>query len=585
MSDGEAFRPRRAWMPADDEVDLPDVDPTPVTPTGPARRGSADEAEELDAGSQPDAEPERHYALGDEPESTVAAPTPAPDAALLNPFARPGSHSAAAPIPSDTIIPAPVFPRSAGEFADSPSPAPRRSALSSTTPVESEQTAMTRSQADGDWMASHRRTLAAWAVAGVALAVIVGLIAFFVSRGTQPAEPTAPPPPSPSASASTSPSPTLAPLTVDSLLLPDDLAGIAPAATWAITDTTQAADEHTGRGACLSTEATDVNPTTSLQRVLGTSTDDQLAGLHQIDVYASADAAEEVFAARSEALASCAEVPSYIVGATDVAGLADQAFQVTIAFQNQPTQYHTVLMTLTGASIQLLDLARNDSPVEESALATALNRPQAELCEREEASCPGTVGVTPVPVPAVDPVGWLIPADLPRIRPGAGRWTAQEPTDVSVTQMGCENMTLATEPGPSSRQQATYLMTQDDQRPDTFGLDEVMFTFADPTAAAEFVTRLGNNLASCKDRVNTATVTEHPAVAAVGEDGLKLSSRLFTIKQASSDSTAITYQLIVSAAGNRITYTLITVTDAYQFTLDQLSALAARVPIRASQAQ
>ena len=149
--------------------------------------------------------------------------------------------------------------------------------------------------------------------------------------------------------------------------------------------------------------------------------------------------------------------------------------------------------------------------------------------------------------------------------------------------MGCENLTLASEPGPTQRQQATYLMTQDDQRPDTFGLDEFVFTFATPEEAAAFVTKLGNNLATCKDRVNTATVTEHKAVPGLGADGRNVSSRLFTIKQATADNAAVTFQLIVSAAGTKITYTLVTVTDTYQFTLPQLSAIAERVPVRATQ--
>lgn len=567
MSDGEVFRPRRAWQPDDEEVDLPDVDDTAEVPARPARRGS-------------DVEDDEDLAdIGEE-----VPWVPDEELSTLNPFARPGSESADAPIPSETIIPAPVFPRSAGEFVDGPSPAPRRSALSSTTPVEAGDSPAEAAGA-GNWVDAHRRTIASWAAAGLTLAVIVGLLSFFIARSTQPAvEPSGSGSASPSASpSSASPSPTTAPIEADSLLLPLDLAAIAPTEAWAITDTTTSQSDHSGRGACLSTEDVEVNPVTSLQRLLATSDEDQLAALHQIDVYATEEAATEVFEARAAALAGCDEVPALIVRSSTVSGLADDARQLTIAFENEPTQYHTVLLTRVGASLQLVDFARNDDPVDPAAMAGVLNRPQEALCTFEGADCPGEVAVADAPVPAADPVGWLLPADIPRVRPGIGRWAAQGPSDTVSAAMGCENMDLSSEAGPSSRQQSTYLMTQDPEAPATFGMDEVMFTFDEPGAAAEFVTRLGNNLASCDDRLLNAEVTEHDAVPAVGKDGMKLSSRVFTIEQATSDDESVTYQLIVSAAGTRIAYTLITIDPDYRFSDSQLAGLAARVPVRASQ--
>lgn len=590
MSDGEVFRPRRAWQPDEDEVDLPDVDDTADAPAGPARRGSDVEAEEDldDVGTEGDASedgaaPEAGTEFDDDPGHEVPW-EPDETISTLNPFARPGSEAADAPIPSETIIPAPVFPRSAGEFADSPSPAPRRSALSSTTPVETGDSPA-EPAAGGNWVGAHRRTLATWAAAGLVLALIVGLLSFFIARSTQPAvEPSGSGSPSPSASpSSASPSPTTAPIEADSLLLPLDLAAIAPTEAWAITDTTTARSEHSGRGACLSTEDVEVNPVTSLQRLLATSDEDQLAALHQIDVYATEEAATEVFDARAAALAGCDEVPALIVRSSTVAGLADDARQLTIAFENEPTQYHTVLITRVGASLQLVDFARNDDPVDPEAMAGVLSRPQEALCTFEGADCPGEVAVDDAPVPAADPVGWLIPADIPRVRPGIGRWAAQGPVDTISAAMGCENMDLATEAGPSSRQQSTYLMTQDPEAPATFGMDEIMFTFEDANDAAGFVTRLGNNLATCDDRLLNADVTEHDAVPAVGRDGMRLSSRIFTIDQATGEDAKVTYQLIVSAAGPRITYTLITVDADYRFSEAQLAGLAARIPVRASQ--
>ena len=228
-------------------------------------------------------------------------------------------------------------------------------------------------------------------------------------QGNRPAEPTQSP--TPSASASASPSATEKPLTAATLLEPADLAALAPASAWAITGTTEDAAEHTGRVACLSSASTDVNPTTSLQRLLATSGEDQLAALHQIDVYASADAATQVFTERTTLLSACPEVPAHIVRSAAVTGLADQAFQITVAFENATaTQFHTILVTRAGAAVQTIDLARNGEAVAVDALAAALTRSQTALCDAEG----------PLALPT-----WPQP---PRPCPQPSRWAGSSPT-------------------------------------------------------------------------------------------------------------------------------------------------------------
>lgn len=533
MSEDEPRRPRRAWQSDEDTSSPTSMDDTSGDDIFRPRRGSAEDP--------------AAFALGDEP---------------------------AAPL-GDTPIPAPVFPHSAGEYADSPSPAPRRSALSSLTPVEADQaTPAARPQAP-------RPGLARWVVGGVAGALVVGLVAFAVSRSGQPTDPASP---SPSASASSSASATDIPTaTVDDLLTGEDLTGVAPAASWAVTSTTTEAAEHEGRVACLSTEDAEQNPTASLQRTLATSDEDQLAALHRIETYASPAAAQQVVANRTIALSSCDEIPARIVRSTAVEGLGDESFQISVVFEDVPAQFHTVLLTRVGSSVQILDLARTSGPVEAELVAAALARPQATLCGIEGATCAATPTTAPAVVPPVEPFGWLIPSDLARVRAGAGRWTASEPTDLTSGGMGCENMTLASEPGPTERQQATYLLTQDDQAPSTFGMDSLRFVFADDAAASAFSTKLGNAIATCKDRVNTATVAELPAVAGTGEGGVATSTRIFSVTQATADNAAIPYQLLVSTAGSRVAYTIITVTDAFKYTDAQLAELGARIPVRASQ--
>lgn len=412
-------------------------------------------------------------------------------------------------------------------------------------------------------------------------ALAVGMIAFYASRGAVPADPDSAPP---NGSAPTSPnaSPTVV-AGLEDLVTGEDLTGIAAASAWSITHTSTAAADHEGRVACLSTQTEDQNPTTSLQRTLATADEDQLAALHRIETYATPAAAQQVFANRSTVLSSCDEIPARIVRATSVGGMGDEAFQISVVFENVPVRYHTLLMTRVGSAIQLLNLARTSAPVEAPLAAGALARPQERLCTIEAATCASEPTVADAVVPAAEPVGWLIPSDLPRIRPGSGRWTASNPTDLTSAGMGCENLTLVSEPGPTQRQQATYLMTQDDQAPNTFGVDQLRFTFPDAAGATAFATKLGNAIASCQERVNTATVSELPAVTGTGEGGLPVSSRLFSVTQATDDDTGVPYRLIVSAAGVQVSYTIITVTADYSFTDAQLAELGLRIPVRASQ--
>ena len=546
-----ADRPRRAFSSDDSGAPGP-TDDTPASAAGRARRGSP-------AGRD------------DEPTGSGSGTPLQGDA---NPFARPGSQAAAEPPAVATPIPAPIFPRSSGIFADSPGPAPRRSALSSDSPYDPDPQAD-----DVPWWTAHRATLAMWAIGGVVTAILVGLLTFFVVRGASEVSPAPSPSPSPSASGSVGP----APATADDLLTAQDLAELAPAASWSVTSTTLTADEHANRPLCLSTETLTVNPVVSLQRVLATSGDDGLAALHRIEVFADAETASAVMTQRIAALGACSEVPVLLVGAETVTGLAEEAFAVTIAVDTDAgVRHHTLLLTRSGAALQLLDGTRAEA-IPAADLAQVVTRAQTALSAVQGQPAPADVAAAAALLPSTEPTGWLSPSDIPRVRAGFGRWTYKGPTDVTSPGTGCENMTLASEPGPASRSEVTYLLSQDDQMPSLFGMDQITFDFDTTEAADAFVTKLGNAIASCKDRVNTATVAEQAAVAGTGVDGVPVSSRIFTVTQAQGGSANALFQVIVSKADARIVYTLVTVEDDYRFSDAQLAGLGVRIPVRTSQ--
>lgn len=424
----------------------------------------------------------------------------------------------------------------------------------------------------GGWWAHHRKTPLGWASAIVAIALAVALTSYFTRR-VEPA-----PSPTPS------PSPTVTPPALDesALLSESDAAELSESAVWAITATSTDPADQRGRAACLSTDSDLINPIISMQRSLGSTEDNKLAALHQVDYYIDDAAAQEVLNGRVNSLISCSEVPARIFASATITGVADEAHQLTVVYENEETQYHTVLLTRTGSTLTILDVTQLDEAVPPLIVAKALGRSLSTVCT-VGGTCPTDPRASSVVVPATEPLGWLLPSDLPRIRPGIGRWNMTEPGELTSSGMGCEAITLASEPGPTAREQATLVLIQDDATPEGFGLDEMRFTFPDNAAATAFAQKLGQNLAGCQDRLPGTTVTEYPGAESVGEGGVPVTARSFTIAR-ETESEAVHYQLALTISGNHVTYMLATVAENYQFSQGQLLTIAKRLGERATQA-
>lgn len=605
MTDSHEPRARRGLFSEDEETFEPtELDDTPA-PTR-ARRAEPVEEDIDDWDDELDPVDETDEPREDEPPAHERgdASTQA-EAPQRSPFARPDSVDGGEP---ESFVPSPVMPqRFADIYPEETGPAPRRSALSSITPPEldavsdsaprrsavspvspaSGPTPASPSSPDspaspaeapadgGSWWQHHRRSLVTWAAVIIAAALVVASVTYFVRRANLPAGPS----PSPS------PSETIPPLDESALLTEKDAAAISGTATWAIPGTSTDPADQRGRAACLSTDPDLINPTISLQRPLGTTEENKLAALHQIDVYADEAAAKEVLAGRFTSLASCSEVPARIVSSSTIEGLADETHQLTVVYENEETQFHTVLLARTGNALSILDVTQLDEPVEAEALASALQRSLTKVCSYD-GTCPtDKVEVTPVVVPPTEPVGWLVPSDLPRLRPGIGRWSTTGISELTNTKigMGCEFMTLATETGPTQREQNTLVILQDDKTSEGFGLDEFRFTFEDGKAAKKFAKKLGDNLAGCQEQSMGTTVKEYKDVESVGADDTKVTARTFTIERETADD-SVYYQLAVTVSGDRVSYLLGTVEKDYRFSEVQLAEIAKRMGERATQA-
>ena len=371
--------------------------------------------------------------------------------------------------------------------------------------------------------------------------------------------------------------------TAANLMEASDAATVVADANWARVDTIDSKKERRVRPVCLGKDVADINPVVSLHRTIGT--DGQLALLHEIDGYATVDAATQIYTKRVSDVSTCGINQFHIVAATSVTGLGDEAVQVTVASEEQTIQYHTLLLVRTGRTVSTFIATQADSPVDPTPLVTAAAVRLAEICTASEGSCPDNPTVTPSVPPRTEPVGWLISADLPRITPGLGKWVlGRGPAELTVNGIGCENMSLDTDPGPTERLQTTFVLSETSQVPAGFGLDELRFTFADEEAATGFESTLVNNILSCKERLTTADVSEYEAVSGVGAAEVPVAARMFSVSLDKPEDSKAHYQLIVTRAATTVSYVLVTVTPEYQFTEAQLGNIAIRAAQRASQA-
>lgn len=444
----------------------------------------------------------------------------------------------------------------------------------------SEREAEDEGSEDSNWVEHYKKTITVWGVGILLLALIAGGAAYLFGRSTVPVADPSPTQTAASPSASESPEP---PATEASLITEEDAETIVPGASWAVAETETDPAQFQGQAVCMKPDTSNINPLVSLQRTLGTSQDDKLAAMHQIDSYASVDAASTVMAERTANAASCLDVPTYIHRARIIEGLGDEALYMVYSYQNDPVEYHSLLLVRSGKTLTMFDIVRHSSPVMPEDVMAGITRSLDDVCQLSEGACPTEPKFVDIPPPATDPAGWLTPSDLPRITQGAGLWTASAPGPVTIKGTGCENIPLASEAGPSERQQATYIITQDPETPGGFGLDEVVFSFGDAEGAAEFRDKLTTNISGCEDRQMTAEVDEIDEVTAAGQDGTPIEATLYTVSQATSDSESVTFQLIVGSSGNRVFYMLVTTTDDYKFADDALKTLAVRTGQRASQ--
>lgn len=615
MSDERPEAIRRARRAASDDALDPDVvDDTPGELDSPSRQGGrfAAAPDATDTPVPP-------------PSSGGAAPAPGAHAA----FMRPGASSAdtpAPPTPPEPVRPGGRFSSGVGD-ADGDGPAPRRSAATSTTPPEfpsfeapagvgtlastaagdpapasdppvaaaasdtpspddsatDSRATDSREDADADELTTHaaRNPWPTRILVGVLVLALVAAAGYFALQQSRKPDVSVTVTQSSTASAT----PTGPEAVSDASLLTDAEATATLGGTWTTTETLSEVSASSPQVTCMTNPEGLPNAQITRQRVLASGQDNGLAALHRIDAYATEALATQAYQVRLARLSACDDVPAWLSSSASVAGLADESFSLTIAYQDPTVQYRTVVISRTGTAVSMLDVAQNTTAVDPAKVAGAAVEPSKRLCQSAGGTCPTELAVRPEVVPPTPIFGWLAQSDLPRITAGQGLWSATQVGQVTTKGSQCENATLASVNGPTSREQRSYLLDQDDRAPEAFGVDQVRFLFADAAAAKTFATKLGSDIADCGKRSETATVSEDRTLSISGQNRQPVTGRIFLVTQATGANTKVYFRVAVVVSGNRVTYLVSNTRENFDFTTDSWLLLAARAGQRITQSR
>ncbi|HEY3339827.1 MAG TPA: hypothetical protein VGK18_15095 [Propionicimonas sp.] len=302
-----------------------------------------------------------------------------------------------------------------------------------------------------------------------------------------------------------------------------------------------------------------------------------------IDTYPDDATATQAYAARLVQAGSCADTVALITGANTISGLADSAELVRLTVQEQTDQFHSLLISRTGRSVSLIDVT-TATAVTASDVSNVAAAALSRGCGGQLGTCPGSISVATSAPPAGNPFGWLVPADLPRITPGAGRWGATEPkTTLDVVGSLCEAINLKSVSGTQAVGQRTLLLADDTNAPQGFGVDQVVYTFADAGGVTNLAKKLDKNLTGCPGRAPTASVKEGPAVKGTGANAAKISGSTYLVTQKTGTNTVV-FRVAVLSVDTRLVYLLANPSTSFDFSDSEWVQVAVRAGQRASQA-
>ncbi|GAA2098176.1 hypothetical protein GCM10009841_11060 [Microlunatus panaciterrae] len=371
-----------------------------------------------------------------------------------------------------------------------------------------------------------------------------------------------------------------------SMLTAKDAKRIDGKRAWKVALTQKGRGDNAPQAACTPAQPAEgtPQPQQTILRTLASDGKDAPAVLHQADAYASADEATQAYTAMSQALGGCPMDFAHIESGAVVSNLGNQAVGVVVAISDGKTQFRTLVLNRTGRVVNIVDVARDGSAVAPKAVADALGQVTNDQCTAAVGLCATNVTVSAGPPPlGGDQPGFLATADIPPVKGQEGVWSGDIPGGVKDLFSGCEGLAFSTVKGPTDRRARAYLLAENADVPESFGLDEVLLTMPDAKQADSLVTKVRDNLNKCGKRSLTASVSGEKKFSGIGAQRTPVAGWVMTVRQKVDAKTTATYRVGIGSAGTKVVYTFLPTGKGFDFTDGQWQSLNVRAGQRASQ--
>ena len=445
---------------------------------------------------------------------------------------------------------------------------------------------------DEEHKSAHPRARLALLIGAVAAVIVIGLAVGYAVIGIGK-NPQANPGPTattggsaPGSTQEPPPGTATTEVITDALLLnPAQAATLDPKRTWTVERTQRGPAEDTPVPACFGGDPAEGEPTADAEvtQLLGSSGKSAPVVLHQASAYATPEAATQAFVVAAKTLGSCPTAGSYIASGSTVSGVGDQSVGAVIhSVDGSKTQMHTVVISRSGRVVNILDAAQPKEPITVTKVAKTLAAITATQCEATGGACGGKASVKAGPPPlGGDEPGYLALGDLPPAGSQVSPWVADSiglPKE-DFLGSGCEGVFWTT---LDAEDKSSRIYLYQDSGDAFFGVNEIVLTMKDDQAATKLAEKIKSNIAECKKRKLTATVSKPAKVSSTGAEDSAVTGWTSTITQKSTKGPQ-KYRVGIVATGPKVVYTFLNPKGEFDFTDEQWDAVALRAGERATQ--
>jgi DNA-directed RNA polymerase specialized sigma24 family protein len=300
-------------------------------------------------------------------------------------------------------------------------------------------------------------------------------------------------------------------LAAAALLAPDQLAGLAPGATFS---TVATHNNTVGEGLnlpCQSTRFADTKGHDALVRTFSSTVQppgqSTASAVQVVERSTDAKTAHSAYDATLAWFSDCPDQRVQLLASYSLTGAGDEAALVVLRDWAAPVTTYTVAVARTGSIVTSLSRSVGDSLGPElPPFVSAIGGAVSSLCKEDGG---GTCATTPrktlaAPAPGPDAHGMLQSVDLPPVRGVDQPWvaTAPVPARTNPAATTCDRAAFGGIPWSATR---TFLVPEA-RLPARFGLSETVGRFKDDASAKRFVSDIQKRMGSCEKRDLSATV-------------------------------------------------------------------------------